>query len=169
MDKLTESNSWKMRLALKSVCWVLIYIQTHTYRYRIISNLDRWIDGETHRIQFLEDAFGFEIGRPHSHRLAASLLEESLQPMKLRLTRKKGPETGWPSHEIAITNIVCLRVEYAERGKEYDIPFIFSLFCEYIDLEYVSINAILQGSTGGICYSYSCGCASGIRQYVFTM
>jgi len=32
-----------------------------------------------------------------------------------------------------------LHVEYAERGKEYDILFIFSLFCEY---EYVRIHAI---------------------------
>ena len=61
------------------------------------------------------------------------------------------------------------RVEYAERGKEFSILSRCSLFCEYIDLEYVRIHVILQGSTGGIRYSYSCGCASGIHEYVFNM
>jgi len=36
-----------------------------------------------------------------------------------------------------------LYVDYAERGKEYDIPFILSLFCEYIHLESVRIPAII--------------------------
>jgi len=35
-----------------------------------------------------------------------------------------------------------LHVEYAERGTEYGILFIFSLFCEYIHLEYVRIHVI---------------------------
>jgi len=35
-----------------------------------------------------------------------------------------------------------LHVEYAGRGKEYGILFIFSLFCEYIHLEYVRIHGI---------------------------
>jgi len=46
--------------------------------------------------------------------------------------------------------MAALRVEYAERGEEYGILFICSLFCEYIDLEYVRIRVILQGSTGGV-------------------
>jgi len=63
-----------------------------------------------------------------------------------------------------------LRVEYAERGKEYHILFIFSLFCEHVDLAHVRIHAILQGLlTSGIRYSYSCGCVSGIRENVFNM
>ena len=37
-----------------------------------------------------------------------------------------------------------LHVEYAERGKEYGILFIFSLFCEYIHLEYVRIHVIYR-------------------------
>jgi len=53
----------------------------------------------------------------------------------------------------------------AERGNEYDLLFILSLFCEYFDLEYVRFHVISQGSTGGIRYSYSCGCAS----YVFNI
>jgi len=35
-----------------------------------------------------------------------------------------------------------LHVEYVEQGKEYVILFIFSLFCEYIYLEYVRIYVI---------------------------
>jgi len=43
-------------------------------------------------------------------------------------------------------------VEYAERGNEYNILFICSLFCEYIHihLECVRIHIILQGLIGGI-------------------
>jgi len=37
-----------------------------------------------------------------------------------------------------------LHVEYAERGTEYSILFISSLFCEYIHLEYVCIHAIYR-------------------------
>jgi len=37
-----------------------------------------------------------------------------------------------------------LHVEYAERGNEYGILFIFSLFCEYIHLEYVRILVIYR-------------------------
>jgi len=39
--------------------------------------------------------------------------------------------------------LATLHDEYAERGKEYGILFIFSLFCEYSNLEY-----------GGICVIY---------------
>jgi len=37
-----------------------------------------------------------------------------------------------------------LHVEYAERGKEYGILFIFSLFYEYIPLEYVRIPVVYR-------------------------
>jgi len=37
-----------------------------------------------------------------------------------------------------------LHVEYAERGIEYGILFIFSLFCEYIHLEYMVIYRVDQ-------------------------
>jgi len=37
-----------------------------------------------------------------------------------------------------------LHVEYAERGKEYGTLFISSLFCEYLDLEYVRIHVIYK-------------------------
>jgi len=33
----------------------------------------------------------------------------------------------------------CLHVEYTERGKEYGIIFILSLFCENSHLEYIRI------------------------------
>ena len=35
-----------------------------------------------------------------------------------------------------------LHVEYAERRGKYDILFIFSLFCENINLEYVAVPVI---------------------------
>ena len=38
----------------------------------------------------------------------------------------------------------CLHVEYADRGKEYGIRFIFSLLCEYTPLEYVRIHVIYR-------------------------
>jgi len=37
-----------------------------------------------------------------------------------------------------------LHVEYEERGKEYGLLFIFRLFCEYIQLEYVRIHVIYR-------------------------
>jgi len=41
-------------------------------------------------------------------------------------------------------NVDVLHVEYAERGNEYGILFIFSLFCEYMHLEYVRIHVIYR-------------------------
>ena len=41
-------------------------------------------------------------------------------------------------------DVVSLRVEYVERGKEYGILFIMSLFCDYIQLEYVRIHVIYR-------------------------
>ena len=35
-------------------------------------------------------------------------------------------------------------MEYAERGKEYGILFIFRLCCEYMHLAYVRIHAIYR-------------------------
>jgi len=40
--------------------------------------------------------------------------------------------------------VQTLYVEYAERGTEYGILFIFSLFCEYGHLEYVCIHVIYR-------------------------
>jgi len=37
-----------------------------------------------------------------------------------------------------------LHVEYAERGREYCILFIVSLFCDYSHLEYVRIHVIYR-------------------------
>jgi len=56
---------------------------------------------------------------------------------------------------------LTLHVEYAERGKEYGIRFILSLFCEYIYLEFVRIHIIYRVNS-----SYSRGCAAGIREYL---
>jgi len=37
-----------------------------------------------------------------------------------------------------------VHVEYEERGEEYGIIFIFNLFCEYINLEYVRVPVIYR-------------------------
>ena len=39
-----------------------------------------------------------------------------------------------------------LYVEYAKRGNEYGILFMFSLFCESIHLDYVRIHVIYRGN-----------------------
>jgi len=43
-----------------------------------------------------------------------------------------------------VWGIVPLHVEYAERGNEYGILFIFSLFCKYLYLKYVRIRVIYR-------------------------
>jgi len=40
--------------------------------------------------------------------------------------------------------VLCLHAEYAERRLKYRILFIFSLFCEYINLEYVRVPVIFR-------------------------
>ena len=60
---------------------------------------------------------------------------------------------------------LTLRVEYAERGKEYGILFMFSLFRECPSIDKYPCH--IQGQPGGIHYSYSCRCATGIREYLF--
>jgi len=39
---------------------------------------------------------------------------------------------------------ITLRVEFAERGNNYGILFRFSLFCEYIHLEYARVHVIYR-------------------------
>jgi len=46
--------------------------------------------------------------------------------------------------EPEVFRVFTLHVEYAERGLEYGILFIFSLLCEYIHLEYVRIHGIYR-------------------------
>jgi len=63
--------------------------------------------------------------------------------------------------------VSTLHVEYSKRGNEYGILYICSLFCEYTYLEYVRIHVIYRVYQRGIRYSCSCGCATGIREYLF--
>jgi len=51
--------------------------------------------------------------------------------------------------------------------EHYGILFIFTLFYEYRNLEYVRVPCLIQGQGGGIRYSYCCGCVTGIREYLF--
>jgi len=48
------------------------------------------------------------------------------------------------SRMFCFNRVQSLHVEYAERGDEYGILFIFSLFCECGQLEYVRIHAIYR-------------------------
>ena len=41
--------------------------------------------------------------------------------------------------------ILTLRVEYAERRNQYGILFMFNLFCDYCNLEYVRIYGVYRG------------------------
>jgi len=54
-------------------------------------------------------------------------------PVKAKLVPTESPHTP-----------PTLRVQYGERGNEYDILFICSLFCECIDLGYVRIHVIYR-------------------------
>jgi len=40
--------------------------------------------------------------------------------------------------------VVALHAEYAERRRKCEIIFRFSLFCEYIDLEYIRVPVIYR-------------------------
>jgi len=44
-----------------------------------------------------------------------------------------------------------IHVEYAERGKEYGILFMLSLFCEYGNLEYVHFHVIYRVNQAEYC------------------
>jgi len=58
------------------------------------------------------------------------------------------PKRRNPAPKVIIsrssTRLIGLRVECAARGKEHGILFIFSLFSEYIQLEYVRIHVIYR-------------------------
>jgi len=43
--------------------------------------------------------------------------------------------------------VKVLYVEYAERGNEYGILFTYSLFCEYVYLEYENVSVSYTGYT----------------------
>jgi len=60
-----------------------------------------------------------------------------------------------------------LRVEYAERGNEYGIPFIFSLFCAYMYLEDVRIHVIYWGYQAEYVIHILVVAPTGIREYLF--
>jgi len=81
-----------------------------------------------------------------SHRLSVvSLQAVTIKSMEYAIIDKAWKE-GWvvaqPPKSRSGKKVRTLHVEYAEREKEYGILFIFSLFCEYIHLEYVRIHVI---------------------------
>jgi len=56
-----------------------------------------------------------------------------------------GPAHNPPGRPPGLTrSVTTLHVEYAGRGYEYGILFMFSLFCEYIHLEYIRIRGIYR-------------------------
>jgi len=48
-----------------------------------------------------------------------------------------GRSRGW-------LDVFHVLVEYVERGNEYGILFIVSLFCEYVHVEYIRIHVIYE-------------------------
>jgi len=61
-----------------------------------------------------------------------------------RRERKKSVVCTQGRCEHIAVSLRVLHVEYAERGTRYGILFMFSLFCEYIDLECVRIHVIYR-------------------------
>ena len=65
----------------------------------------------------------------------------------------------------------CISTPYMlnTRNDEKNTVFcsFFSLFCEYIRLEYERIHVTYRGNQAEYRNSYSCGCATGIREYLF--
>ena len=63
----------------------------------------------------------------------------------------------------------ALRVEYAEQRNKYDgLLLMLSLFfCETMNHEYVRVHAIYKVHICGVRHSFSCACATGIREYLF--
>jgi len=54
---------------------------------------------------------------------------------------------------LCFRELRLLHVEYAERGKQYVILFIFTLFYEYSKLEYERVPVQYRVQRGGIHYS----------------
>jgi len=56
---------------------------------------------------------------------------------------ERGPLTALAARGRGI-GMISLHVEHAERGRKYGILFIFNLFCEYINVEYVRVPVIYR-------------------------
>ena len=96
----------------------------------------------------------------YTQRVMSSIYDPFL-PNSHFLTQPRGVEL-----EFRLTPLT-LYVEYAECRQTDGILFLFGLFCEYSSLAHGGIYIVYRVSTGGIRHSYSCGCATGIREYLF--
>ena len=116
-----------------------MYIYIHIYIYIYI-----FIYVKAHHFRLA----AFQEGRPLTWDLERRVfLEKRFEHyLNIFFGSKAGP--ALPTNGLAVLRAVhdvnTLRVEYAERGKYYGILFIFSLFCEYSNLEYVHINVIYR-------------------------
>jgi len=67
-----------------------------------------------------------------------------LAPLRWNRLTASPPYPPSAQKRMPLPYLTTLRVEYAERGKSYGILFIFSLFCEYGNFEYVHIHVIYR-------------------------
>jgi len=68
-----------------------------------------------------------------------------LPPQALRDIQRSSPAA--PKATLGSVSCACmlaLHVEFAKQRTEYGILFIFSLFCEYSNLEYVRVPVIYR-------------------------
>ena len=70
--------------------------------------------------------------------------------------------TSLDAKEYLVNTKRGLRVEYATRRSIYGIAFIVSLFCEYVNLEYVRMHVTYR-----VCQAEYGVSATGIREYLF--
>ena len=62
---------------------------------------------------------------------------------------QKDEAAAAPANIQAMMTVTALHVEYADRGIEYGILFMFSPLCEYTHLEYVRIHVICRVNQAG--------------------
>jgi len=88
------------------------------------------------------------------------------RPMVDRQTHTEGAPTVLQM-DFSHGRVCSLRVEYAERSQQDGILFTFSLFCGYMNLEYVRIHVICRVDQAEYVIRVSCGCSTGIRAWLF--
>jgi len=82
-------------------------------------------------------------------------------------------QEGSVTASVTLSAVVSsLHVEYEEHKTNYGILFIFSLFCEYVNLEYVRVRVIYRVNQAEYVVHFlgltlGLTCITGIREYVF--
>jgi len=95
-------------------------------------------------VQAEEEASLFGSAAATWHRVAASMLGT---PLAKSARGSEEERAGTVTIQSTYVCVFILHVLYAERGNEYGILFRFSLFCEYICLQYIHIHVIYRGAS----------------------